>query len=519
MIDELYGISTFSSARDPSVIDKSYGNITHQPICQGQSAIDKFEDEAFWPAREGSSLPNGVQRVINEVYGISTLSNDGLNVIDESPGTSTHQPICQGQIAVEVLEDETSGPPIPTIIGVQIVIDGLYGTSTHQPTFQRQMAVERLEGETSWQGSFRTRLMTITAYDDETKKLCRISIPFIGQALVQGITRGLRVGIIGRFIGTNALLAYLTVDLLVGLTTSLLGGFQEALSALCSHGLGHGSSTLVGQYAQIATSLYILSYIPFFALWVVTIGAIVTFLGFDSNIGMIAEEYVLYYLFAELVAGVHKSVRSVLNVIDMEIYATISSLGTETLNGFGLLVAVTHYPNNGGSLVLVGMVHILVELFALLMHVAIIAWRGWFDPLLGGMLGSVALLVSSRAEPFALFLMQRLLNCQNPRATKTLIGTACSLGVGEVLAYCEWQILTVFARSVSSSCCGMYSTCPSLAVQLLGSCRGGGVGHPGCIVEWSRVDHGGTFFLLFVARCLSCCRPSRMPPRFVFPSC
>lgn len=237
------------------------------------------------------------------------------------------------------------------------------------------------------------RLMLIAEFDYESKRLCKLAVPFISQALLEGVMEAVRVAIIGRFIGTNALLAYLAVDLLVGLTTSLLGGFQEALTTLCSQTLGSGNRRLAGQYVQIATILFVLCFVPVFLLWMMAMGPAVTWLGFNDEVRRIAEEFTLFFLFTEFVLGVHKSAHSLLDVMGKENYSTLFHLVFELVSVAGLLVVALKFSEGGDSLQAVGLLFIGLESVALVINTMIIVWNGWFDRFLGGMVGGLALLV------------------------------------------------------------------------------------------------------------------------------
>lgn len=236
------------------------------------------------------------------------------------------------------------------------------------------------------------RLMLVSEFDYESRRLCKLAVPFISQALLQGVMEAIRVAIIGRFISTNALLAYLAVDLLVGMTTSLLGGFQEALTTLCSQTLGQGNRRLAGQYVQIATVLFGVCFVPVFFLWMFAMGPAVTWLGFGDEVRRIAEEFTLFFLLAEFVVGIHTSAHSLLDVIGKENYSTLFYLAAEVASIAGLL-GVALYTDRGDSLQLVGLVLIGMEALGLVVNTIIIVWNGWFDRFLGGMVGGFALLV------------------------------------------------------------------------------------------------------------------------------
>ena len=60
------------------------------------------------------------------------------------------------------------------------------------------------------------------------------------QSLLVGVAETVRIALIGRLLGTTILSAYIVVDLVVGVTTEFMRGFQDALITLCSQALGGG---------------------------------------------------------------------------------------------------------------------------------------------------------------------------------------------------------------------------------------------------------------------------------------
>ena len=244
-------------------------------------------------------------------------------------------------------------------------------------------------------GSWFNQLLLIAEYDYETKRLLKLGTPFVMQAVLIGVMEITRVALIGKFIGTSALSAYLIVQLAVGTTDIFLLGLIDACSSLCSHAVGVGNKRLAGQYIQIATILFTLLYIPIFVLWIYMIGPLFAWLGFDGTedgpTRVIGEQFTTLYLFARFIMGVHHSSHALLDVIGKENYSTsYVSLQEIALTVVYLIAALQP---GVSDLNLVGMLHIAVAAAALTINSAIIAYYGWFDKFLDGLVGSVALMV------------------------------------------------------------------------------------------------------------------------------
>jgi MatE len=244
-------------------------------------------------------------------------------------------------------------------------------------------------------GSWFYPLLTIADYDYETKRLVKLGGPFVMQALLVGIMSTVRVALIGKFIGTAALSAYVVVELAVGTTDVFLLGLIDACVSLCSQAIGAGNKRLAGQYIQIATILYVLCYIPIFILWMFMIGPLFSWLGFDGaddgltrNIG---EQFTILFLFFTFIKGVNTSSHALLDVIGKENYSTAFVSGEQIAATLATLVAALQ--PGVSDLNLVGLLLIAVQSTALILNSILIAYNGWFDKFLDGLVGSFALLV------------------------------------------------------------------------------------------------------------------------------
>ena len=247
-------------------------------------------------------------------------------------------------------------------------------------------------------GSWFHQLLLIADYDYETKRLLKLGVPFVMQATLIGVMETVRVALIGKLIGTSALSAYLIVQLAVGTTDIFLLGLIEACASLCSHAVGAGNKRLAGQYIQIATILFVLAYIPVFLMWMYLIGPLFTWLGFGGTDGgptrMIGEQFTMLYLFARFIMGIHHSSHALLDVIGKENYSTSFISLQEVALTVAYLVAALRPETS--DLNLIGLLHIAVAAAMLILNSAIIAYNGWFDKFLDGMVGSCALMVRQK---------------------------------------------------------------------------------------------------------------------------
>lgn len=274
---------------------------------------------------------------------------------------------------------------------------------------------------------FWDEIAQIMAFDYEMKRIIKLSLPFATQALFTGVLDICTVGVIGKLVGTRAVSAFVVVNLLVELTTKFCGGFHEALCTLCSQAIGAKKHRLAGKYVQIATVLYLVSYIPFGIIWAIYIGDAIEWFGFDEETVRIGHQYAYLLIIDYLVDGFKEAIHALLDVCGCENYSTAIG-AAEELAGFFLVL--TWALLGAPSLVLnplftIGVIHFTVAIFFLFLNILII-WRyGWFQLYMEGMIGTCAL--------------------SDRKAVWMLSKTALALSFGYLLTDGEWEILTIFA--------------------------------------------------------------------------
>ena len=236
------------------------------------------------------------------------------------------------------------------------------------------------------------QLLVVAEWNYESKRICKLGVPFVTQALVEGICDAVRVAIVGNLISTPALSAYVVVELMVGLTIQFLSGFQHSLATLCSHAVGSGRKRLAGQYVQIATICYAICYVPIFVCWSFFAGDVIRWLGFDEETVTIGSDYALLFLFSKFLRGVADSVHGLLDTIELESYST-GFMSIQTLLGTVAMLMVGLFTDTT-TLQLIGVVKIAENAIGLVVNIGIVVMKGWFDNYLDGLVGDFALLVS-----------------------------------------------------------------------------------------------------------------------------
>jgi Na+-driven multidrug efflux pump len=69
----------------------------------------------------------------------------------------------------------------------------------------------------------------------------------------------------------------------LGLTRDFFAGIIDAMSVLCIQSIGVGTTRLTGQYIQIGLVLYVAIVTPATMAFVLVMGDILAFLGFDEE--------------------------------------------------------------------------------------------------------------------------------------------------------------------------------------------------------------------------------------------
>lgn len=391
---------TDSSAHDDEATDEQTGKapekLQPKPIAT--------EVSSPYPIRHNdpSDDESDVDSIFSDRTGISSVASAFVNAILDAGGPSKHNParVVQKQQTVEhEFADEKYDNDEDSILGRISMGEVSFrdAVDAQENMFKEAAAAQEPPNLGPWYSCSRIganydNLLAIAEADYETRRICRLGVPFVGQAVLEGVSETVRVALIGNFVGTKALSAYVIVDLMAGLTTDFIGGFQEALTTLCSHAVGAGNRKLAGQYVQIAATLFTACNIPIFLFWIFLIGPTIRWFGYDEETVKIGEDYILLYLFDSYLEGMDDCVHSLLDVIGLASYSTWFILAQEIVETVVTAVIVTQ--TGVKDLQLIGISWIAAGAFFLILNVSIVVWNGWFDKYLEGLVGGFALLVS-----------------------------------------------------------------------------------------------------------------------------
>jgi len=265
-------------------------------------------------------------------------------------------------------------------------------------------------------------LMSIIRYDKETGRLLQLAIPFTFTAIVFTVADLIVLGFVSQYLGTDAMVAYALVDLTVGTTTELFGGFIEAVSSLGSMAYGADNYFAVGQYVQLAIVCYVLCQIPCFIVWGKFMKEIILLFGFDEIAAEMASKFVWVVMPLDIIEGIHESILDFLEVVEHEAYANILACIAAVTEVVLIWVGLHFYD---ADLVFIGLISLGNSAFFLVLNVMCCIGFGWLEKYENGLIRSLAL--------------------RNRPLLKEFLKTSAPLAVGSMLAYAEWELLTVFA--------------------------------------------------------------------------
>ena len=233
-------------------------------------------------------------------------------------------------------------------------------------------------------------LLEIAEWEYETKRICKLAIPFAMQTLLTGFCEVTRIAIIGRFMGTRELSAYVVVGLLLGITATFVSGLQDSLTALCSQSLEVGNEQQVGAFVQVSLAFSLLFSFINIAIWTALVDDTLEWLGFDHETVTIGHDFAIMLVVRELVRSVSMNVHGLLYLIGLDMYSAVVLNLEEVCTTVAVITAAV---SRDSSLRIVGLIYVISTSAILVLNLGIIKWKGWFDEFRQGLDGSFALMV------------------------------------------------------------------------------------------------------------------------------
>ena len=264
---------------------------------------------------------------------------------------------------------------------------------------------------------------TVMKYDREMKRILRLSIPFTISAISKTASELIIVAIISHTLGTNAMVAYAMTFGLVGITFSFMGGWHDAVSTLVSMAYGAKNHKLAGKYLQVACISFVLCEIPMAFIWIASMEKILLLMGFDDSIAMLGQDFVWIRVLINTMTGVNLCILNFLAAIEHDKFS--NTIVTSDAIAKAAFVALAAFQFEA-SLVALGLV--------LLANAALVFGLLVLIPIKMEWIQSFGLFSSCSREDLPVL--------------KDVFRVALPLAFGALMAYAEWEILTIFAVSL-----------------------------------------------------------------------
>jgi hypothetical protein len=267
----------------------------------------------------------------------------------------------------------------------------------HKTKLTESMAEDRLccRSDACWKPSSIARafddLLVVAEWDFEMTRVCKLAFPFVVQALLTGACELTRVAIIGMYLGTRELSAYLVVGILLSLTASFTDGLQDSLVTLSAAAIDAGNKKLAGQYLQLSIVFSILFSGVSIAFWMTFASDILEWFGFDQETTSMGQDFATLLVLRDLIRGVALNVHSFLYVIGLDVYSSLVTTLEEVATTVAVVLAILVW---GSTLETVGIIYIISAYSILILNLVIIKGEGWFHEFRHGLVRPSALLVS-----------------------------------------------------------------------------------------------------------------------------
>ena len=236
-----------------------------------------------------------------------------------------------------------------------------------------------------------SRILEIIRCDKDSKRIVSLALPFTTSAVFTELFDALTLVVIGYYLGSISLTAYVCVDLFLGLTDSAIHGVTDAASTLCAHAIGSENYVLAGHFMQLTTIMYLSIGVPFLIMWYFIIEDVMQLMGLDQNIVALAVGYTRIVAYHFIVDGL-LSWAVILDVNGQEVFTSTMHV-LESGISF-VLVLICCATADFYSLYWVGVTKLLVGIFFAIIWVVFPLYKGWLSPFLKGFIQSNGFKVS-----------------------------------------------------------------------------------------------------------------------------
>lgn len=264
-------------------------------------------------------------------------------------------------------------------------------------------------------------LVDLAEPDTEMKRIITLGLPLTLGAMSEPVFKAVTVGFISNYVGTDAMVAFVIVNLLIGFTDELVGAVSDAENTLCSYALSTGQLFLAGQYVQISIVTHSIFSVPLLVMWALTMEDIVFWFIKSESTALLAKKYSTIIVFHHFLQSMSRIFTVLFQLTGNELFETRFGLGESiiTVVIISIVVAMAH----DATLETVAWIQFLIGIAALIAKLGYAIYNRWFRVFHRG-LCSYAL--------------------KNVSAVQALLMASLPLFVGAFLEYGEWEILLFF---------------------------------------------------------------------------
>lgn len=272
------------------------------------------------------------------------------------------------------------------------------------------------------------RLMTYVAFDKEMKKFMALATHYSIQGIISEILGIVEIAAMGRYMGIRAVSAYIVVGTVTGFTGTITTGFYECTGVLLPQANGARNNLLVGRYMQLGIIFYLITALPSAVFWSFFTDNAVSWYKFDDETAQMAQVYLYATLPGYVTYGIDAVLWEFLNVMGYESYATWFTLISGVIHT-GLVVGMLYLGFT--DLYYLGLLETFSDVVCLGINFFLMYRNGWLDPYWEGLIKTNGV--------------------KDWRAVVNVVNTALPLSFAWVLTYGEWEIMTLFCRSMGDT--------------------------------------------------------------------
>ena len=240
---------------------------------------------------------------------------------------------------------------------------------------------------------YKATCRTIFRIDTESWQLLRYAIPYTMDSLANSVMENVCLALVGIYVGTKELAAYVLVILLTELTDQFLRGCIRANTTLCAHAIGANNNVLAGHYFQLSLVIYLLAGVPAALFWTRHTERIILWLAWgDDMVASYAAQFAKIYIWSQVVKSVQLAFKQILDLVNKEVFNTFMGIVEEAFNMIGLLIACEC--GWEVTLPMVAWIYLVNAVVFMTLTMLISMCSGWLMPFRKGMFGWYAIFVS-----------------------------------------------------------------------------------------------------------------------------